>query len=399
MVGSTVNSMLSLFLLIFVVRINGVAIGGIFSFSFSTACLLQVIANYSGRAYQVTERNNDISDSDFIYNKIICCIMMIIAVFIFLFIKNYSFQKCLILILLTVFKMVESFAEVIYGIIQKNDDLYKVGISLFFKGLIGVVLFLIVDIYTKNIVFSVLSLILLNCFTILLYDIKNLKKYNYKLSKINKDNIMKIFKCGFFTFLLTLLTQYIINAAKYSIDSYLPDKFQTIFGIIVMPATVIILCGQFIIHPFLTRLTQYLKKKELVKFNKLILKLSLAIFIFGIGASLAAFVLGIPFLQLIYNIKLNNYLYDLLFIILGATFFGVSYIISNALITLRDTFSQALLFALTSLFAFFISNYLVANRGIHGASIAYLFTMIFLMLIFILYYFIKQTFSFKKEIR
>ncbi len=397
MIGSTVNSVTSLFLLIFVIRINGVDIGGIFSFSFSTACLLQVIANYAGRAYQVTERSADISDNDFIYNKIVCCFIMILAGFIFIFIKNYSYVKCLILMLLTLFKMIESFAEVIYAIVQKNDDLYKVGISLFLKGLLGIVIFLLVDLFTKNVMLSILSLILLNIIIIVFYDIINLKKYNLKMKKMKLNNVLKIFKFGFFTFTLTLMTQYVINASKYSIDNYLSDKYQTVFGIIVMPATVIILCGQFIIHPFLNKLTNFLKNKQINEFNKMIFKLSLTILMFGICSCVIAYFIGIPFLQLLYKIKLGKYLIDLVLIVFGSTCFGVAYIISNALITLRDTFSQVIIFIVTSLFAFFISNYLVLKFGIHGASYSYLYTMIFLMVVYIGYYIVKQIFYCRKK--
>ncbi len=389
MVGSTVNSTMSLFLLIFVTRINGISDAGIFSFAFSTSCLFQVIANYAGRAYQVTERTKNITDSDFIYNKIICCIFMILASFIFIVIKDYSFYKCCILLLLIVFKIIESFAEVLYGIIQRKDDLYKVGISLFSKGLLGIIIFLIIDIFTHNLIVCILSLIIINILLIILYDINSLKKYNYKLLPFSKSSVLKIFKCGFFTFLLTLLTQYVINVQKYSIDNYLDDKYQTIFGIIVMPAMAIILCGQFVIHPFLNKLTNYLKEKKMKQYNLTVLKLSTAILVLGIVAVFLAYIIGIPFLNILYGINLNKYRIDLAFIIIGATFFGISYILTNALIALRDTFSQVIIYIMTCIFGYLISNYLIVNYKIMGASYAYMFTMIFLSLCYIIYYLFK----------
>ena len=58
-VGSTVNASISLIFMIIVTRINGTDKAGIFTFAFSTSCLLQVIGLFAGRAYQVTETNKN----------------------------------------------------------------------------------------------------------------------------------------------------------------------------------------------------------------------------------------------------------------------------------------------------------------------------------------------------
>ena len=65
-IGSTFNSFTSLFFLIIVTRIYGGSIAGVFTFAFSFASLMQVIGNYAGRSYHVTELNKDITDSDFL---------------------------------------------------------------------------------------------------------------------------------------------------------------------------------------------------------------------------------------------------------------------------------------------------------------------------------------------
>ena len=73
---------------------------------------------------------------------------------------------------------------------------------------------------------------------------------------------------------LTLLLQYLLTAPKYPIDTFLSNESQTIYGVISMPATVMILVSKFILHPLLTRLTGYVKKKDYKQFNSTIVKLS-----------------------------------------------------------------------------------------------------------------------------
>ena len=174
-IGITANSFISLFLLIIVTRINGVDTAGIYSFAFSVSLIFNMIGVYYGRVYQASDKSK-ISDYDFLVSKTITCLIMMIVTLAFILINRYDFNKSLIIFLLCVFQCVEAFIESIYAIIQKNDELYKVGISFTVKALISTIAFLVVDLITKDIALSSLSIIGVHTLTILLYDLPNLKK-------------------------------------------------------------------------------------------------------------------------------------------------------------------------------------------------------------------------------
>ena len=70
-IGSTLCAFNSLFFMITVTRINGEDVAGLFTFAFSTACLFYIIGIYSGRTYQVTDNDKLVSDSDYIYSKLL----------------------------------------------------------------------------------------------------------------------------------------------------------------------------------------------------------------------------------------------------------------------------------------------------------------------------------------
>lgn len=381
-IGSTINACNSLFFMIIVTRINGVDDAGIFTFAFSLACMFYIIGIYSGRTYQVTESDNLITDSDYFYSKIITCFIMIIFSILYCIIKKYDFTKIIIILSLVVFKSLEAFSEVLYAIIQKNNKLYKVGKSLFFKSIISVIVFILIDRFTNNLLFSILSIIIINFTIIIFYDFNNCKKSNFKIEKLNKNHVIKILKNGFYAFAFAFLTQYVINSPRYAIDNFLDNKSQTIFGILIMPATIIILLGQFIMQPFLLTLKKYLKEEK-SKFFKTTIFLSLIILLLGIIATVVAYFLGIPFLNLIYNINLNDYVLNLLIIIIGATLYGITTIISTSLTTMRSTLSQLIVFIIVSIFSGVMSNVLVKRFLILGATYSYLFTMILLIVLYI----------------
>lgn len=389
-IGSTVNAMTSLLYMIVVTRINGIEVAGAFTFAFSLAILFQVIGYYAGRVYQVTDVDKNVSDSDYIVSRLITSSLMIVLGIIYSLIKGYGFDKFIIIFILLLFRAVEVIADVIYGVFQKQDNLYKAGISLFLKGMLCFIFFTIVDLITKDIMLSILAILVLQIIILIFYDIRNLIKSDFKLESPKKESLISIFKIGLYTFLLALFTQYLINAPKYAIDNYLSDSYQTIYGIIAMPATFLVLCSQFILHPYLMKMTNFINKKEYTALFKLVRKLLLALGLIGVISLVVAYLIGIPFLELIYGIKLNAYLISLLVIIFGATLYGLATILSSVLVAFRKIKMQALVFFVDSILAYFLSNYLVKNNMVIGGSITYMISMSILFISFLIIYYIKK---------
>ena len=92
-IGSTFNSFTSLLFMIVLTRINGTNQSGIFAFCFSLACLLQIIGTYSGRTYQVSNKDKNIVDSDFIYSRFFTTLIMFTVAIIYCLIKGYNLEK------------------------------------------------------------------------------------------------------------------------------------------------------------------------------------------------------------------------------------------------------------------------------------------------------------------
>ena len=125
-VGATTNAFTSLIFAIIATRINGITEAGVFSFSYALACWFYVVGIYAGRVFQVTDRTNKNSDTDYIYNRIFTCIIMIVSAILFSFIKRYDVYKAGMITLLCLFRAIEAFGECLYAIVQKNGKLYKV---------------------------------------------------------------------------------------------------------------------------------------------------------------------------------------------------------------------------------------------------------------------------------
>lgn len=382
MIGTTFNAFNSLFFMIIVTRVNGTNDAGIFTLAFSTACILYIVGIYAGRIYQVTEADKKITDKDYIVSRVTSCLVMIILGIAFTIIKKYDFYKSIIFIILIVYKAIESFSDVFYGILQKNNMLDKVGKSCFYKALASLLIFFIVDFTTKDLLFSCSTIVLVFLLGTILYDFRNTQKLINKEENLNFESVISIFKDGFFAFAITFLGLYMTNAPKYAIDNFLTEDIQAIFGIIIMPATVMGLFAQFLIHPYLNEIFEAYKMNQYDKIKKILYKIIFIILLCGIVCSILGYLIGTQVLGFIYGINLLAYREVLFIILIGATLYTMAGVISPILTTMRHTKIQFAIYGIISVIEFLLCNILAQKLEMAGATISYFVTMFIYFIIF-----------------
>ena len=385
--GSSLYATTSLIFLIIVTRLNGVDEAGIFTFAFSNACVFWIIGTYAGRSYQVTEQDKTLSGNIYFQHRLVSCAFMLLAGLLFALIRGYADFKLTIVLSLIVYKTTDAFSEVLYGINQSANRLDQVGLSMFLKGLLGPLIFFITDILTHHLFLACTSIVLANSAIILLYDLPTAKRNGLLYKPFNRSLVFKIFRLGFFAFSFALLTQYLINAPKYSIDRILAPDSQAIYGIISMPATVMVLAANFLVHPFLLKIKNLLELKDPRRqLNILVIKLSCAMIVFGIISVTLGFFLGRPVFLALYGIDISPEIISLVLILIGATLYALSFILSNTLTAMRKTASQAFAFLAVSIITLFLSSSLVSSRGVYGGALAYLLSMSVLAVFYIALY-------------
>ena len=374
-IGTTFNSLTSLFLMALVTRINGIYEAGVFALAFSTACILYVIGTYSGRVYQVTESSKQITDVDYLLSRFISVSVMILASVLFVIFRKYGLNDAKIFIALAVYKALEAFSDVLYGILQKNNLLYKVGQSYFIKSTLTILVFSLTDIYTHNLMLSCVFINIVWIVCIICMDIPSCLVFIKSNPYAKAYNILFLYKKGFFVFATMFMGIYITNASKYAIDNYLSNDIQTIYGIIIMPATAISLLGQFVFHPYLNQMASMNNQRNYDALFHITLKVAFYILIFGVLTIIGAFLFGIPVLNTIYSLDLTTYRPHLLIILAAATLYNIGGTFSSMLTTVRITFVQFIIYIVLTIVAWSSSNYLTKLFYMDGAVAAYVLVM------------------------
>lgn len=384
-IGSTLNSFTSLVFLVIITRVNGLEDAGVFSICIAIAAILYVFAVYSGRSCQVTDIKNEIKDKDYIVSRTITCIGMMMITIGFTIFNQYDSYKNIILLFLCIWKCIEAFADVLYGVLQKNDRLDQVGKSLVLKSMISSIFFFLIMYFIHNLKLATSGLILTTLFVLIFYDIPNAIKYIPKEEVINKQNIKKIYKTEFFLFASAFLTMYLLNAPKYAIESYLSDEIQGIYGIVLMPASILPLFSQFITAPVVNKLTEYYRKKEYRQMKRVEKKLSLLVFGFGLFTVIIAYLLGIPVLNWIYQVDLSQYQISLIIIIIAYILYAAGAVEITILTIYRKIKGEFYIYITTSICAFLLSNIWIKIWQEKGIIPTYLVTMLFFYLQFVFF--------------
>lgn len=215
-----------------------------------------------------------------------------------------------------------------------------------------------------------------------LYDCLTLRRYKFKFMYTNFSAVKELLIGGLSVFLFSFLGYLFLNIPKFAIDDILTHSDQAIFGIILMPASIISISANFIIQPFIYDISKFIGNKDYKSYRNLILRICLAVFLIGVFVVIATYFVGIPILNFIYGIELNDYLPSLLVIVIGAIFNGVISVAINALIAIRKNNVQVLIYGLGCIVIFVFSYSLASPLGVFGVSIAYLIANIFAFVLY-----------------
>lgn len=389
-IGAFTTSITSLFYTIILTRFSNLTETGIYSFAFAMACVTVTLASFGGRTYQVTDVKDEISPFSYIISRYITVFTTLILVLCYLFTKDYSIYKFVIIVLVCVFKYLEELSDVYYGILQKENKLYYVGQFQFSKAIINVLLFFLIIKLSGNLLLAIVSITLVNLIFLIFFDrhkAKILKPWN---NILKKEHIKKYFKVNVVICLFIFLTSYIANAPKYAIDKFLSDSDQAVFGIIVMPATVMLLVGTFIINPILVSVANMYSDNKIKEIKQMLKKIILGVSGIGILALIVCYLIGIPFLNIIYGVNFNKYKFELMIIVFGSILYTLTAIMSYMLTAMRQINIQLWINIVVSIIAYIISFILVDKYSIMGGAISYTIIMIIRFLIYLIVFFAEK---------
>lgn len=381
MISSMLYSLQSALLLLVVTRAGDLNAAGVFGITYSVSQMFASIGSFSMREYQVSDISGQFSFDTYLSSRILTVSTMLMLCFGYSLFTGITGMKLVIIAVLSVYRAVDGLEDVFHGTLQKEGRL-DIGDRIFSVRItISSLLFILCFLLTRNLLAASLALSLssvaLGCFLNFLMAKAWKIRVHFQLKGISRLLMSCLPIC-----LGAFLYNYLVNSPKYAIDAILSEEMQGIFNILYMPVFVTSMLSTFIFNPFIYRLGQYWTEKNRRAFIRLVLVLSGIIVLIGLCVVAGGALLGIPVLNLVYGVELDEY--KGLFILL-LIFGGLSALNSFATIVItvmrRQIFIVAA-YAIAAVIDIAVMYRIVEQYSLMGAGLVY---GLVLSIIFVIY--------------
>ena len=388
--GSIANALLSVVALMIVTRILDDRQADIFSIAWTISQLMATVGTFQIRMYQATDVTGVFRFRQYLIYRMITIGIMMISSYAYVMIRGYSGEKAVVVLLMCIFRAVDSLADVYEGWFQQKERLDLSGKALTYRIVVAVLGFGVVLFTTRNLILSGAVLVVVYVVCFFAYDIR----YHYGVEAFRetarKDKaglswVVKMTIEGFPLFINAFLMMSIMNAPKMVLDvaieqGSLAQGLQTVFNIIFMPASFLNL-AYIVFRPLITKMAIVWNIGKAKEFLKILMKIMISLFGIGILLLIGSALLGIPILSIVYAVNLKDYKMELLIIIVGGCMYTFAAVLDNALVVIRKQYILILAYVFTYIYIKFAAEVMTGRWGILGASLSYASAMAVFLII------------------
>ena len=404
MAGSISSALISVVLLMIVSRFLSTSDSDVYAYAYSVGNLLVVIGLFQVRNFQATDIGEKYSFSNYFLARFLTSVLMTIATIFFLLFMNFDKNKSQVIFFVTIYRLSDAISDLFQGLFQQRERLDIAGKSLTYRNLLIFFIFTLSVHLTGDLLCSLKLVCIISYAFIFFFDMRISHSFEKIIvTEIFQKNeflkVIQLLKESFPLFLNGFLIIYIYNQPKYSLDflgsvGKIQVGAQTIFNILFMPAFVMNLMMLFF-RPLITEMAVYISHDQLSHFKNLQKRLFLCLGILSLLVILGSSLFGISILEILYGEDLQNYWLTLLIIMIGGAVGSFATAIDNILTAMRQQKYLLIPYGGAFIVSQIITNTLVENLEILGASLSFLITMNVWLLISI---FVFQVLKYKKGI-
>ncbi len=308
---------------------------GILSIAMSISATFQTISLFGMRSFQVSDREGKYSDSAYVGFRPVICGLSLLLCLIFSILNRYPAETTHAIAIFMIFRLSDSYSDVLHGIAQKHDRLDIAGKSFALKGIGLLVCFLAGYWFSKELNLGLGLMSAFACLVTLAYDLPAVKRLaDFDLLapfSQYKWLALETLPLCIYQFLYAALT----TVPKWILERQCGTEILGGYSSIFAPAMLLQSAGGYLYVPFATKFSAFKESGDRRAATGLFGKISLAIV--GMFALIlpAAYFLGDSVLLLLFGEKITPYLHlliPILFVQLAITYLAF---LSMLMIVLR----------------------------------------------------------------
>lgn len=372
LISSVINAAYSAILMFFIGRFIGMDEVGIFSLASAYAYQCQAIGAFGVRNVQASDVKKEYSFNDYFSLRILSSIAMAMLMFYYAFFQGYSYEKVAIVFIFCVFKGIEAVEDLYHGEYHRFNRLDIGSILQTTRFLISLSTFILLLLFTKDLIVSFGASTILSIIICYIQNALLIKHFVINKIKSHSGNVKQLFLICLPVCISNYISAYIVNLPKYSIDKVANDTMQSTYGILILPVVTINLLSTVIYRPVINTISKNYYNRDFRAFFKDIRKQIIIICALTSIVVLGGYGIGLKLLEIIYGAKLIPYMLPFIIMLIGG---GINTMASFFTVILTVQRAQNMLlvvYVMTAIIGFFISDPLISRCGMLGTAYVYL---------------------------
>lgn len=366
-----------------VILSSGYSDSGILSFAMTIGNMFTAVGTYNMRTYQVSDIKGKYSQRNYVGFRLLTLIIGVILLGIYSIVVSPDSLTLIAVFAYLLFKVDESFCDVLYGVDQRGERMDYIGISQFIRGVLVVLAFSLGLYLSQNIILAILAMYPAGLLVTIVYDIPHARRMDDIRPQLKKEQAKSLLaECLPIVLEILFLGMIVSVARQYYANAYGAERLG-IYAAVATPAVLIQAAARFLYAPALVPLSEKWNdspKESFLPFFRKTLLVMAGFIIVGVAVLAWA---GPILLNLVYGQKVEGYTYLFTNVLISTSALAVLYYLTDVLVLCRDikgsliSASAALAMALSTMvpleaiFDMQGINYVVILSSVIGISVSF----------------------------
>lgn len=372
-------------MLIIIAKLGSPEMVGKFSLAFAITAPISMFANLNLRAVFATDAKDKHVFGDYLFLRVAMQFAGLCALILFMVASDYSQTIFALVSLVAIAKLFESFSDLLFGFLQKNERMDIISISLTVKSLLSLIGLGLAMYSTNDIIYGTAGITAAWLLVLLLYDIPQAYKiyitsagltpesksiFRHMFSAVDKKSVRALALLSLPLGITFLFTSLVNNVPRYFIEQALGERILGIYSAMVYVIFVGIRVVTALGESATPRLAKHYALHEFDKFKNLLQKLIIFGAATGIIGIIAAATCGKTLLSLLYRPEYAEHSNVFIWLMITAAIMYISIFFEYGMNAVRKFKIQPYVI-FTSLTAVTLICWITVTRiGILGAVIA-----------------------------
>jgi O-antigen/teichoic acid export membrane protein len=356
-------------------KLGNPTVVGKFAFALALSAPVFMFTNLNLRAVQSTDALSEYKFSDYATLRLLGSSVALSVIVVASFFLRLPRTALVVVLLVALFKFLESFGDLVAGLMQKFEKLDRAAIALLLRGSISIGVFAVTFAIWRSLPLSLIAWVACAAVVIVSYDFsvaRKLTSFEGGRLGLHWPQLKSLAVTSLPLGLVSAITSFNTNIPRYAIQHVLSVADLGIFASIAYPVAAAAIISNSLGQSALARLSRLFAERRIKEFERLVLKLVA----FGAGLGLLAIILvlawGNSLLAILYTPEYTRQgnLFALLALTAGLNCTGC--FLTYALTAARKFSIQFPISILCMVTTFLTSALLVPRYHLMGAALALL---------------------------